>query len=111
MLTTIFIILGALLIGLLTTIFIMWLGEKLTWAFDMSDTPFSMALTMLLSFTAITLMIFWWPRGQVEELIEPQEYDYIIDLNEDHIRIDTDDGRLIYIHPDSLQHFIETDNL
>lgn len=64
--------------------------------------------------TIIVWTISWagfYYFSTVKDQPESIEYDYIIDLEEDHIRIHTEEGETIFIHPDSLQHFIETDNL
>jgi hypothetical protein len=65
-------------------------------------------LEFALSCTLVSLIMCLWVIVTDER---PKEYDYIIDLQQDHINVFTDDGRTLEIHPDSLQSFIEQDNL
>ena len=50
-------------------------------------------------------------KGKYKQDCNLPEYDYIINLDDDDIDILTEEGKRYIVHPDSLEEFIEKDNL
>lgn len=96
-------------LGLVTSLFLLVMFVTYVKEGEEPEDTYNYVYTTIIVWTVAWAGFYYF--SSTEKGQELPSYDYIIDLNQDHIDVYTDDGRVLEIHPDSLQSFIEKDNL
>jgi hypothetical protein len=104
MVTTILVLCASFILGCILTL-------AFSWIFTPHKNHVNPALFMVqsVSFMIIAILMYYWPEQQEA----PLPSDYIINLEQDSVHIDTEDGRCLMFHADSIDidEFIIQDNL
>lgn len=98
-------------LGLVTSLFLLIMFIVYLVEGDEPEDRFNYIYLNIIIWTVSWAGFYYFSSYQQQVIEDVPSYDYIIDLHQHHIDVYTDDGRTLEIDCDSLQSFIEQDNL